>query len=166
MWWTIVGTSVRDRRYEAIIANTTAIASGVNRYCAVPVSSSTGTNTMQIDKVDTNVGTAICDAPSSTARTSGLPMWRLRCVFSISTVASSTRIPTASARPPSVITLIVWPSRLRMQMELRIESGIEVHTMRVLRQLPRNSRMTRPVSTAAMRVSRTTPPMAARTNTD
>ena len=49
-WCTIVGTSVRDSRYDAIIANTTAIASGVNRYCAVPVSSSTGTNTMQIDK--------------------------------------------------------------------------------------------------------------------
>jgi len=148
------------------MANTTAIASGVNRYCAVPVSSSTGTNTMQIDKVDTKVGTAICDAPSSTARTSGFPIPRLRCVFSISTVASSTRMPTASASPPSVITLIVWPSRLRTQMELRIESGIEVHTMSVLRQLPRNSRMTRPVNTAAISVSRTTPPIAERTNSD
>ena len=56
MWCTIVGTSVRDRRYDAIIANTTAIASGVNRYCAVPVSNRTGTNTMQMDKVETNVG--------------------------------------------------------------------------------------------------------------
>ena len=35
-----------------------------------------------------------------------------RCVwmFSIATVASSTRMPTASARPPSVMTLIVWPA--------------------------------------------------------
>ena len=32
------------------MAKTTAMASGVNRYLAVPVSSSTGTNTMQIDK--------------------------------------------------------------------------------------------------------------------
>ena len=51
---------MRDSRYDAIIANTTAIASGVNRYCAAPVSSSTGTNTMQMDSVETNVGTAIC----------------------------------------------------------------------------------------------------------
>ena len=46
---------------------------------------------------------------------------------------------------PSVITLMVWPSRLRMQMEVRIESGIEMHTISVLRQLPRNSRITMPV---------------------
>jgi hypothetical protein len=48
------------------------MASGVNRYCAVPVSRSTGTKTMQIDNVETKVGTAICDAPSSTARTERL----------------------------------------------------------------------------------------------
>ena len=35
-------------------------------------------------------------------------------MFSISTVASSTRMPTASASPPSVITLSVWPSGLRI----------------------------------------------------
>ena len=52
------------------MANTTAIASGVKRYLAVPVSSSTGTNTMQMERVETSVGTAICEAPSSTcART-------------------------------------------------------------------------------------------------
>ena len=71
----------------------------------------------------------------------GLPMARLRCVFSISTVASSTRMPTARARPPSVITLMVSPSTLRMQSEARIESGIEMQTIRVLRQLPRKSRI-------------------------
>ena len=71
-------------------------------------------------------------------------------MFSISTVASSTRMPTASAMPPSVITLIVWPIRLRMISEVRIESGIEMHTISVLRQLPRNSRIIRPVSTAAI----------------
>ena len=31
-------------------------------------------------------------------------------MFSIATVASSTRMPTASARPPSVMMLIVWPA--------------------------------------------------------
>ena len=148
---------MRDSRYDAIIAKTTAMASGVNRYRAAPVSSSTGTNTMQMDSVATKAGTAICDAPSSTARTSGLRIAMLRCVFSISTVASSTRMPTASARPPSVITLIVWPSRLRMQSDVRIESGIEMQTISVLRQLPRNSRIIRPVRPAAISASRTTP---------
>ena len=53
------------------MAKTTAMASGVNKYRAVPVSSNTGTNTMQIESVATKVGTAICAAPSSTARSSG-----------------------------------------------------------------------------------------------
>ena len=40
-------------------------------------------------------------------------------------------------------------------------SGIEVATIKVERQLPRNSRIIRPVSAAAIRPSRTTPPIAA-----
>ena len=146
----MVGTSVRERRYDAIIASTTASASGVNRYRAAPVRKITGTNTMQMHSVETNAGTAICCAPSRMARRIGLPCPRLRWMFSISTVASSTRMPTASASPPSVITLMVSPSRCRMASEVRIESGIEMQTMRVLRQLPRNSRIIRPVSSAAM----------------
>ena len=148
------------------MANTTAIARGVNRYLAAPVNSSTGTNTMQMESVETKAGAAICMAPSSTARTSGFFMAMLRCVFSISTVASSTRIPTASASPPSVITLMVAPSRLKQISDTRIESGMEMHTITVLRQLPRKTRIIRPVRNAAVMASRTTPLMAARTNSD
>ena len=50
-----------------------------------------------------------------------------------------------------------------MEMDVRIESGIETQTMMVLRQLPRKSRIIRPVSTAAMIPSRTTPSIEART---
>src|SRR3984885_812394 len=64
---------------------------------------------------------------------------RLRCVFSISTVASSTSIPTASANPPSDMTLMVWPSADRLAIENRIASGIDVHTISVLHQLPHGS---------------------------
>ena len=46
-------------------------------------------------------------------------------MFSIATVASSTRMPTASARPPSVMMLIVSPSALSTMIEHRIDSGIE-----------------------------------------
>ena len=38
-------------------------------------------------------------------------------MFSIATVASSTRMPTASARPPSVMMLIVSPSALSTMIE-------------------------------------------------
>jgi len=77
-----------------------------------------------------------------------------------------TRMPTASAKPPKVITFTVCPSRLRMQSEVKIESGIEIQTIIVLRQLPRKSRITEPVRNAAISVSRKTPPIAERTNKD
>ena len=53
-----------------------------------------------------------------------------------------------------------------MQSEVRIESGIEMQTISVLRQLPRKSRIIKPVRQAAMRASRTTPWMEARTKMD
>ena len=84
-------------------------------------------------------------------------------MFSIVTVASSTRMPTASARPPSVMMLMVSPSALSTQMEARIESGMEIAIISVLRQLPRNSRIMMAVRQAAMIASRTTPLTAART---
>ena len=67
---------------------------------------------MQMESVETSAGTAICAAPSRMACTISLPWSMLRLMFSISTVASSTRIPTASASPPSVMMLIVSPSAL------------------------------------------------------
>ena len=87
-------------------------------------------------------------------------------MFSIVTVASSTRMPTASASPPSVMTLIVSPSRESAVTEARMASGIETVMIRVERQLPRNSRIIIPVSAAAMTPSRITLETALVTNTD
>ena len=72
-------------------------------------------------------------------------------MFSISTVASSTRMPTARASPPSVMMLIVSPIALRRMIETRIESGIEIAMTIVLRQSPRKSRIMSAVSAAAIR---------------
>jgi hypothetical protein len=68
-----VGTSVRERKYDVSIAKTTAIASGTKSDCAAPAMSTTGTNTMQMQSVETRAGTAISCAPSSIAWTSALP---------------------------------------------------------------------------------------------
>ncbi len=124
-----------------------------------------GTKTMQIDRVATNAGVATSAAPSRMACRSDLPRSSWRWLFSISTVASSTRMPTASARPPSVITLSDWLRTFNMMTEVRIDSGIEVMTMSVLRHDPRNSRIISAVRHPAMTPSRTTPETAARTNT-
>ena len=87
-------------------------------------------------------------------------------MFSISTVASSTRMPTASASPPSVMMLMVSPSALSRMIETKIESGIEIEMTMVGRQSPRKSRIMAAVSAAAIRPSRNTPLMEARTNSD
>src|SRR5207245_9787623 len=97
---------------------------------------------MQMQSVETNAGTAICDAPSRMARTIGFFMARLRWMFSISTVASSTKMPTARASPPKVIRFRVWPSALRMLTEHKIDNGLEVETTTVERQLLRKSKTT------------------------
>ena len=72
------------------------------------------------------------------------------------TVESSTRIPNASAIPPNVIVLIVSPRKWSTTTEVRIESGIEVMTIRVERHEPRNSKIISAVSPAAIAPSRTT----------
>ncbi len=86
------------------MANTTARPSGVNRYLAGPSRKTTDVNTQAMASVETSVGTAISAEPCSVASGSGMPpSVSSRCVFSIVTVESSTRMPMASARPPSVI---------------------------------------------------------------
>ena len=87
-------------------------------------------------------------------------------MFSIVTVASSTRMPTASASPPSVMTLSVSPIADSATIEPSAASGMDVAMMSVERQLPRNSKIIRLVSAAAMAPSRATPDIAARTNRD
>ena len=67
-----VGTSVRDRMYDASMAKTTASARGTNRYRATPLRKNMGRNTIQIQSVETSAGTAICAAPSRMA-------WRRSC---------------------------------------------------------------------------------------
>ena len=82
------------------MAKITASASGMNRYLAMPASRNIGTNTMQMDKVETSAGSAIWRAPSRIAGSTSMPCSRWKLMFSMVTVASSTRMPTASASPP------------------------------------------------------------------
>jgi len=63
----MVGTRVRDRMKEAIMANTTLIAIGANRNPATPCSANIGTKAMQMQSSDTKAGCTICAAPSRIA---------------------------------------------------------------------------------------------------
>ena len=60
-------------------------------------------------------------------------------MLSMVTVASSTRMPTASARPPSVMMLRVSPIAESTAIAPSTDSGMEMAMIRVDRQLPRNT---------------------------
>ena len=114
-------------------------------------------NTQLIASVETMVGTAMPAEPCSVACGSVIPSSvSSRWVFSIVTVELSTRMPTASASPPSVMVLSVWPMKYRTTIDVRIDRGIEIMTIRVDRHDPRNSRIISPVSPAAIAPSRST----------
>ena len=136
------------------MANITASAIGTNRKPATPGSKNIGTKTMQMHSSETKAGVTICCAPSRMAVLTSLPCSRCQLMFSMVTVASSTRMPTASARPPRVMMFSVWPSAESAAIEDSTASGIEIAMITVERQLPRNSRIIRLVSAAAMTPSR------------
>ncbi len=73
------------------------------------------------------------------------------------TVESSTNMPTASARPPSVIVFSVSPRKYSTTSDDRIASGIEIITTSVDRQEPRKIRIISAVRPAAIAPSRSTP---------
>jgi hypothetical protein len=93
------------------MANTTARPSGVNRNFAGPSRNTTDVNTQLIASVDIMVGIAMPADPCRVAPARVMPSLRSRWVFSMVTVESSTRMPTASAMPPSVMVLSVWPMK-------------------------------------------------------
>ena len=138
-----------ESRYEATIAKPTASDSGTNRFCAAPCMKKAGMNTARMQSIASSRGTAV-----SRRRVVRSTRERLRrapsCVwmFSISTVASSTRMPTASASPPSVIRLIVCPDTHSATIAARSANGMFSTTTSALRQSRRNSSTISPVSTA------------------
>ena len=98
-----------ESRYDATIENPTASDSGTNSARAAPCMNSDGMNTASTQSIASSRGTAVIALPARTA-TAMFGAWaKWVWMFSTSTVASSTRMPTASARPPSVIRLTVCP---------------------------------------------------------
>ena len=87
-------------------------------------------------------------------------------MFSTSTVASSTSIPMARARPPSVIRFSVWPKRKRPTSPTRMASGMLVPTSTAPRQLPRKKRIIKETRIEAITASCSTLVTAARTKSD
>ena len=77
-----------------------------------------------------------------------LPWARCVWMFSITTVDMSTRMPMASARPPNVMMLMVWPVSHSDRTAPISASGMFSTTTSALRQSRKNKRITNPVSNA------------------
>ena len=105
------GTNVLESRYEVTIAPPTASDSGTKSARTAPVMMNEGMKTDRMHKSASSRGTAVSMFPWRTERAidgvCSIWVW----MFSISTVASSTRMPMARARPPRVMMLIVLPVR-------------------------------------------------------
>jgi hypothetical protein len=101
------GTKVLESRYDPTIEKPTANASGTNRLCAAPVMKKAGINTATMQSMATNRGSVVSAVASLAARARLRPPASLVWMFSMVTVASSTKMPTASANPPKVMMLIV-----------------------------------------------------------
>jgi hypothetical protein len=101
------GTKVLESRYDATIENPTARDSGTNRLRAAPVMKNAGMNTARMHSIARKRGTVVSDVASRADRARLRPRARWVWTFSMVTVASSTRMPTASAKPPKVMILTV-----------------------------------------------------------
>ncbi len=102
-----------------------------------------GRNTAISVKVVAITARPISSAASIAAWKGFLPMRRWRMMFSISTIASSTRMPTTSDRASSVTPLSEKPSSDITQNAGMIESGRAVVATSVARQSRRKRKTTR-----------------------
>ncbi len=137
-----------DSRYDVIIDAPTASDSGTNSARTAPSMMNDGMNTERMHRSARSLGTAVSMFPCRTERdmdgVCSICVW----MFSISTVASSTRMPMASASPPSVMMLIVLPVRFRTTIDPRSASGMLSTTMITARRSRRKSSTISPVSPA------------------
>ena len=116
------------------MANPTASDSGTNSARAVPCMAKDGMNTARMQSIARSRGTAVSMLPSRTARATDSCFAICVWMFSTSTVASSTKMPTASARPPSVIRLMDWPENQSATSRRDQREGIFNTTTITLRQ--------------------------------
>ena len=159
----MIGTNVLDSRYDEIMANPTPRVSGMNSDRSGSAMMNAGMNTDRMQSKASSRGTAVIRLPWSTAEA----MLSVRCIWtwmhSTVTVDSSTRMPIASAMPPSDMMLIVLPVTQSPNNEPSRASGMFETTTSTLRRSRRNRRIIRPVRPAPIRPSVATLSTAATT---
>ncbi len=108
----------------------------------------TGANTATMVSVMAMTARPISSAASIAARYADLPMRMWRTMFSISTIASSTRMPVTSVMASRLTKLSEKPISDISQNAGRIDSGSAMAASAVARQSRRNTNTTRVASAA------------------
>ena len=114
----------------------------------IPVMNAVGRKTAISVKVVAITARPISSAASIAAWNGVLPICRWRMMFSISTMASSTRMPITSDSESSVTTLIAKPKMYITPKVGMIESGKAVAETKVARQSRRKNQTTSTASSA------------------
>ncbi len=92
---------------------------------AIPITNANGRNTATVVKVEPVIAPVISRAPSAQAWANPFFICRCRKIFSITTIALSTNMPTPKARPPKDIILrLILPKYIRQKVAI-IEMGID-----------------------------------------
>ncbi len=140
-------TSEKNTAIAAVQPNCTKNLPGT------PLMKAVGRNTAISVKVVAMTARPISSAASIAAWNGVLPMRRWRMMFSISTIASSTRMPTTRLRLSSVTTLSVKPIRYIAPKVGITDSGSAVAATKVARQSRRNNQTTSTASSAPSYIS-------------
>ena len=106
----IIGVNVRATSSENSTATVTVKPNGAKNCPAIPLMKATGMNTAQIVNDVATTARPISIAASVAACFGFLPWRRWRTMFSTSTIASSTRMPTTSVNASIVRMFSVKPS--------------------------------------------------------
>ncbi len=109
-WAQIIGVTVSDTTVETTMANTSVTENSRSRRPTTPSMNKSGMNAAISDTLMEMTVKPIWRAPSSAARIGRTPASRLRNMFSIMTMASSTTKPTDTASAIKVRLLMEKPA--------------------------------------------------------
>ncbi len=134
-----IGTSVRAATKEHISEKATTTESCLNITPDIPRIKTSGRKTTTVVRVLAMMASVTSSVPSIAACSCACCVSRMRKIFSRTTIALSTSIPTPRASPPKVIRLRVKPLKYNRAKVAIMEMGIAVAIITVLRTLRRNT---------------------------
>src|SRR5574344_462605 len=136
------GVMVKDTNKLISVENTITSENSRSMFPIIPVTRAIGTKTTTSTRVMATAVKPISERPSTAAFFLFFPISMCRCIFSNTTMESSTKIPMTSDRAKRVI---IFSEKSKIYMAANTEmmdAGIETKTMRELLALCKKKNMT------------------------